>query len=127
MPYERLTKRGGYTKELDLTQEYGYSIIYQRLSELEDKIEDEEREREQKMKAQYKVGDELFYVKQLSGKWVILCVPVKTVYIGKEVVSYGLEVGQFSWVRRIRQGCRYLFPTREAAEARLAELKGKKK
>lgn len=39
MPYERLTKRGGYTKELDLTQEYGYSIIYQRLSELEDKIE----------------------------------------------------------------------------------------
>lgn len=37
--YERLTKKGGYTKELDLKQELGYSYIYNRLSELEDKIE----------------------------------------------------------------------------------------
>ena len=35
----RLTKKGGYTKELDLKQELGYSYIYNRLSELEDKIE----------------------------------------------------------------------------------------
>ena len=37
--YGRLTKKGGYTKELDLKQELGYSYIYNRLSELEDKIE----------------------------------------------------------------------------------------
>ena len=37
--YKRLTKKGGYTKELDLKQELGYSYIYNRLSELEDKIE----------------------------------------------------------------------------------------
>jgi hypothetical protein len=37
--YGRLTKKGGYTKELDLTQELGYSYIYKRLYELEDKIE----------------------------------------------------------------------------------------
>lgn len=37
--YKRLTKKGGYTKELDLTQELGYSHIYNRLAELEDKIE----------------------------------------------------------------------------------------
>lgn len=37
--YVRLTKKGGYTKELDLKQELGYSYIYNRLAELEDKIE----------------------------------------------------------------------------------------
>ena len=37
--YKRLTKKGGYTKELDLNQELGYSYIYTRLAELEDKIE----------------------------------------------------------------------------------------
>lgn len=36
---KRLTKKGGYTKELDLKQELGYLYIYNRLSELEDKIE----------------------------------------------------------------------------------------
>ena len=36
--HKRLTKKGGYTKELDLTQELGYSHIYNRLAELEDKI-----------------------------------------------------------------------------------------
>lgn len=36
--YGRLTKKGGYTKELDLKQELGYSYIYNRLAELEDKI-----------------------------------------------------------------------------------------
>lgn len=38
--YKRLTKKGGYTKDLDLKQELGYSYIYTRLSELEDKIEE---------------------------------------------------------------------------------------
>ena len=38
--YKRLTKKGGYTKDLDLKQELGYSYIYTRLSELEDKIMD---------------------------------------------------------------------------------------
>lgn len=37
--YKRLTKKGGFTKKLDLTQELGYSQIYNRLAELEDKIE----------------------------------------------------------------------------------------
>lgn len=37
--YERVTKKGGFTKDLDLTQELGYSHIYNHLSALEDKIE----------------------------------------------------------------------------------------
>lgn len=38
--YKRLTKKDGFTKNLDLTQELGYSHIYNRLAELENKIED---------------------------------------------------------------------------------------
>lgn len=40
MIYERLTKRAGFHKDIDLKDELGYSHIYQRLSELENKIED---------------------------------------------------------------------------------------
>ncbi len=40
MKYERLTKRAGFHKDIDLKDEWGYSHIYQRLSELENKIED---------------------------------------------------------------------------------------
>lgn len=38
MKYERLTYQK-YDENIDLTQEYGYSYIYKRLYELEDKIE----------------------------------------------------------------------------------------
>ena len=38
MNYERLTHQK-YDENIDLTQEYGYSYIYKRLYELEDKIE----------------------------------------------------------------------------------------
>lgn len=36
--YERLTNQK-WSKDIDLTQELGYSYIYKRLNELEDKIE----------------------------------------------------------------------------------------
>ena len=38
MKYARLTHQN-YDENIDLTQEYGYSYIYKRLYELEDKIE----------------------------------------------------------------------------------------
>ena len=38
MQYKRLTHQK-YDENIDLTQEYGYSYIYKRLYELEDKIE----------------------------------------------------------------------------------------
>ena len=37
--YKRLTKQAGWHKDIDLKDELGYSYIYQRLSELENKIE----------------------------------------------------------------------------------------
>ena len=38
--YERLTKRAGWHKDIDLKDELGYSYIYQRLAELENSIDD---------------------------------------------------------------------------------------
>ena len=38
MEYKRLTNQK-WSKDIDLTQELGYSYIYKRLNELEDKIE----------------------------------------------------------------------------------------
>ena len=40
--YERVTKRAGWHEQIDLTDELGYSYIYQRLSDLENAIEDGE-------------------------------------------------------------------------------------
>lgn len=40
MEYKRLTNQK-WSKDIDLTQELGYSYIYKRLAELEDKIEAE--------------------------------------------------------------------------------------
>lgn len=37
--YKRLTKKAGWHKDIDLKDELGYSYIYQRLSDLENKIE----------------------------------------------------------------------------------------
>lgn len=37
--YKRLTKKGGWSDNIDLKEELGYKWIYQRLAELEDKIE----------------------------------------------------------------------------------------
>ena len=37
--HKRLTKQAGWHKDIDLKDELGYSYIYQRLAELENKIE----------------------------------------------------------------------------------------
>lgn len=55
--YKRLTKKGGYTKDLDLKQELGYSHIYNRLAELEDKIEDGTL-----IELPYKLGTKLYFI-----------------------------------------------------------------
>ena len=65
MKYERLTKKAGWHKDIDLTQELGYSYIYQRLSELENKIEDGTL-----------VEDGKPFVKKVKGKYYICGVAV---------------------------------------------------
>ncbi len=54
--YERLTKRAGWHKDIDLKDELGYSYIYQRLAELENSIEDGEI-----VRLPCKVGDTVYY------------------------------------------------------------------
>ena len=125
MDYVRLTKRGGYSSDLDLTQEPGYSLIYHRLSELEDKIESKELKWQRK--ARFKVGEEVFYVRFTpTGEHEIVRVPVKKVYIGETVISYGLEVGRCGWVCMIRDSSKNLCATAQEAQERLAEIKRRK-
>ncbi len=53
--YKRLTNQK-WSKDIDLTQELGYSYIYKRLYELEDKIENK-----MLMELPCKIGDTIYY------------------------------------------------------------------
>lgn len=54
--YERLTNQK-WSEDIDLTQEFGYSHIYKRLYELEDKIENRTL-----VTIPYAIGQELYWV-----------------------------------------------------------------
>ena len=58
--YKRLTNQK-WSENIDLTQELGYSYIYKRLYELEDKIEDK-----MLMEMPCKIGDTIYYVNVFS-------------------------------------------------------------
>ena len=62
MKYERLTHQK-YDENIDLTQEYGYSYIYKRLYELEDKIEAGTL-----IEPPVKLGQEVWYIPHYHGK-----------------------------------------------------------
>ena len=55
--YERLTKRAGWHKDIDLTDELGYSYIYQRLAELENAIEDKKL-----VELPFSIGENVFII-----------------------------------------------------------------
>lgn len=56
MKYERITNKKGWHEDIDLKEEYGYKWIYQRLAELEDKIENGTI-----IELPCKVGDTVYY------------------------------------------------------------------
>lgn len=62
MKYERLTHQK-YDENIDLTQEYGYSYIYKRLYELEDKIESGSM-----IEPPVKLGQEVWYIPHYNYK-----------------------------------------------------------
>jgi hypothetical protein len=62
MKYRRLTNQK-YDENIDLTQEYGYSYIYKRLYELEDKIEVGIL-----IEPPVKLGQEVWYIPHYHGK-----------------------------------------------------------
>ena len=62
MKYKRLTHQK-YDENIDLTKEYGYSYIYKRLYELEDKIEAGTL-----IQPPVKLGQEVWYIPHYHGK-----------------------------------------------------------
>lgn len=62
MKYERLTHQK-YDENIDLTQEYGYSYIYKRLYELENKIESGSM-----IEPPVKLGQEVWYIPHYNYK-----------------------------------------------------------
>lgn len=105
--YKRLTKKGGYTKELDLNQELGYSYIYTRLAELEDKIENGTL-----VELPCKVDDTVY---QLDNSGDIYESKIKRL-----IYDIGHIAFDDSAINKS------IFLNKEAAEARLKELQEKK-
>lgn len=113
--YGRLTKKGGYTKELDLKQELGYSYIYNRLAELEDKIENGTL-----VELPCKVGDIVY---QFDNGGEIYESKIRSVYYVENTLFY--DCGFFDFDNTaIGQS---IFLTRAEAEARLKELQEEQK
>lgn len=104
--YKRMTKQSGWKADMDLTQEMGYSWIYQRLSELENKIEQGTL-----IELPCKVGDTVY---QTDGV---------RIYESKvELLIY--DCGR--WAFNEKSIGTSVFLTREEAEKRLLEFQGDK-
>ena len=107
MEYKRLTNQK-WSKDIDLTQELGYSYIYKRLAELEDKIEAGTL-----IEIPCKVGDNAVAIIDT------LCYPNAIYNVKLKDLAYIVEDENgdvtFQHITRI-------FGTKAEAEARLKEL-----
>ena len=121
--YGRLTKKGGYTKELDLKQELGYSYIYNRLSELEDKIENGTL-----VELPCKVGDTVYFIEYFcnangcsNDKQTICCGCSEMLERERKNQTYVISEKKFR-LKDLSEINKTLYITKKAAEARLKEL-----
>ena len=120
--YGRLTKKGGYTKELDLKQELGYSYIYNRLSELEDKIEAGTL-----VAVPYAIGQKLYCVDK-SGYSDVEKIKVSLIKIRHDG-SIDIPISNYnedeSYISCFKYDTKYyeFFDTEAEAEKRLEEIK----
>lgn len=117
---ERLTKKGGLNfadKDLSLVNEWGYSYIYNRLAELEDKME-QGLLVELDMKLPFKVGKTAYWLNGLPN-----CIQEYKVLGYNFDLAFGLRV-DLSDMQPILCRCfgKTLFASREEAEKRLEEL-----
>ena len=115
--YKRMTKQSGWKADMDLTQEMGYSWIYQRLAELENKIEQGTL-----IELPCKVGDTIYVIQHI---W-----DMKGRFVGdidKRKADAFYVIGGFVDIEDDVVGEFYrigeeVFLTREEAEKRLKEL-----
>ncbi len=119
MKYERLTKKGGLNfadENLSLADEWGYSHIYKRLAELEDKIEQGTL-----IELPCKVGDTIWGIYEFADEeddwYEIYPVRVREIHIRKDDIWLEIKrpfIGKFVSEK--------IFFAREEAEKRLKEL-----
>lgn len=113
--YERLTNQK-WSKDIDLTQELGYSYIYKRLYELENKIENGTL-----IELPCKVGDVVYFILDYVGFGKLEAEKTIRPKIVDYVDLYGFESDglQVSWIDLNHQ----VFLSRVEAEKRLEEIK----
>lgn len=114
--YKRLTKKGGYTKDLDLKQELGYSYIYTRLSELEDKIMDGTL-----VELPCKVRDTVWYIKDYGFS------RYRVEHMTVAGFNFSRDEAIISVVGTYEEQTSKIFKTKAEAEAKLKELQENKK
>ena len=130
--YKRLTKQAGWHKDIDLKDELGYSYIYQRLSELENKIEQGTL-----VELPCKVGDTIYVPWVYDGEYGVSFHEIKRIEIYKggidilfDVYEGNVDIDALYAVLYIYNAGRFnlsllgerFFITREEAEKRLKEL-----
>ena len=120
MEYKRLTGQE-WSENIDLTQELGYSYIYKRLHELENKIEQGTL-----IELPCKVGDTLYYVLDYgSVKGECVCVEngkVRAIEMRENYIWIEVLYDYFVSKHPLRNIGETVFLTREEAEKRLKEL-----
>lgn len=124
MEYKRLTNQE-WSKDIDLTQELGYSYIYKRLYELEDKIENKTL-----VTVPYAIGQELYWVDK-NGYFDVEKVKVSLITI-KHDSSVDIRLnhyrtgGNYSGCFKYDPKHDELFDNEAEAEKRLEELRNGK-
>ena len=124
MEKKRLTKKGGLNfadKDLSLADEWGYSHIYNRLAELEDKIEQGTL-----IEFPCKVGDTVYYPTTTLGYKGCIKYEIREIKIDNICINFNndfvSDIGEYSTAYMV-YGID-IFTTREEAEKRLKELQG---
>ena len=115
MEYKRLTGQE-WSEDIDLTQELGYSYIYKRLHELENKIE-----RGKLIELPCKVGDNAYLVIRQDENCIIENLCVTQISIDESGIWVHMR-DEYLFLHCIHSKSKGLFFTREEAEKRLKEL-----
>ena len=118
--YKRLTGQE-WSDDIDLTQELGYSYIYKRLHEIEDKIEQGKM-----IELPCKVGDCAYFVGKYEEGYDMLFGYVQAISIDKDGcwIACHYEGGLSYWHK---DNDKNLFFSAKEAEKRLRELQGETK
>lgn len=118
--YKRLTNQE-WSKDIDLTQELGYSYIYKKLHELEDKIESGTL-----VELPCKVGDTVYEVFKEHKPPFIQETTIEKIVITEKGFKLRLSRNSF-YETAISSLGRTIFLTESEAEAKLKELQEAKK